>query len=265
MKMPAKPRLADWIDSLLAIGCHTFTFSEAVTGSGRTVIACQAALRRLKKQRVVVSPRKGFFVIVNPEYRAIGSPPASWFVDYLMEYLGQPYYVGMLSSAALFGAAHQAPMSFQVVTDKPTRPVLAGSVKILFTMDKKVTVMPTVRMNTQTGTMRVASPETTAFDLVRHQAAGAYLNNIAMVLDELSERLDPTALLQVAELATTRDVQRLGYILDFLNKKTLSDPLFNWLSTRRPRMIPLRPDGPKDATPDLRWHILPNEKLELDL
>jgi len=30
--------------------------------------------------------------------------------------------VGVLSAAAIHGAAHQQPMIFQVVTDKPTRP-----------------------------------------------------------------------------------------------------------------------------------------------
>ena len=30
-----------------------------------------------------------------------GSPPASWFIDDLLEYLGQSYYVGLLSAAEI--------------------------------------------------------------------------------------------------------------------------------------------------------------------
>jgi hypothetical protein len=47
------------------------------------------------------------------EYREAGGPPASWFIDDLMRFLGQPYYVGLLSAAAIHGAAHQQPMVFQ--------------------------------------------------------------------------------------------------------------------------------------------------------
>lgn len=44
-----------------------------------------------------------------------------------MKFLGQPYYVGLLSAAALHGAAHHQPQEFQVVTNKQFRPaVLVG-------------------------------------------------------------------------------------------------------------------------------------------
>jgi hypothetical protein len=61
-------------------------------------VAAQTALRRLKQQGRVVSPRRGFYVVVPPEYRAAGSLPASWFIDDLMRYLDQPYYVGLLAN-----------------------------------------------------------------------------------------------------------------------------------------------------------------------
>lgn len=36
-----------------------------------------------------------------------------------MNSLNKKYYVGMLSAAALYGAAHQQPMEFFVITKKP--------------------------------------------------------------------------------------------------------------------------------------------------
>lgn len=42
--------------------------------------------------------------------------------------------------------------------------------------------------------MQVATPETTAFDLVRFPAAAGYWSNIATVLSELAEKLDPEPL-----------------------------------------------------------------------
>jgi hypothetical protein len=49
----------------------------------------------------------GVAVVVPPEYREAGCPPASWFIHDLMRFLGQPYYVALLTAAAIHGAAHQ--------------------------------------------------------------------------------------------------------------------------------------------------------------
>lgn len=101
-----------------------------------------------------------------------------------MRYLGQPYYVGLLSAAAIHGAAHQQPMVFQVVTSKPTREMRAGKVAIRFSMSSLVESLPVIEQQTETGTMRVATPETCAFDLVRYPEAAGHLSNAATVLAE---------------------------------------------------------------------------------
>ena len=119
-----------WVEQLQSVGRYTFTRAQAESDTERSFVAAQSALRRLKEQGRVVSPRRGFYVVVPPEYRAAGSPPATWFIDDLMRHLGQPYYVGLLSAAAIHGAAHQQPMVFQVVTSKPTREMRAGKVAI---------------------------------------------------------------------------------------------------------------------------------------
>ena len=41
-----------------------------------------------------------------------------WYIDSLMRHEKRSYYVGLLTAAAAHGAAHQAGMEFQVVTDK---------------------------------------------------------------------------------------------------------------------------------------------------
>jgi len=199
------------------------------------------------------------------EYRATASPPASWFIDDLMLYLAQPYYVGLLSAAAIHGAAHQQPMVFQVVTSKPTREMRAGNVAIQFSMSSKVEQMPVTEKQTETGTMRVATPETTAFDLVRYQAGAGHLDNAAIVLAELAERMDARALVNIAHVVRLPDVQRLGYLLDVIGEGDLARPLAKWLETRKPRAILLRPGIPTDAVIDRRWHVLPNVEFEDEL
>lgn len=104
--MSSKSAMMHWVEQLQSRGRYTFTRAEAESDTGRTFIAAQTALRRLKQQGRVASPRRGFYVVVPPEYRVAGSLPASWFIDDLMRHLGQPYYVGLLSAAAIHGAGH---------------------------------------------------------------------------------------------------------------------------------------------------------------
>lgn len=263
--MPKKPAMSDWVEQLQSLGRITFTRSQAESETERSAIAVQTALRRLKEQGRIVSPRRGFYVVVPPEYRATGSPPASWFIDELMRHLERPYYVGVLSAAAIHGASHQQPMVFQVVTGKPTREIRAGKVTIQFSMNSMVELMPTTGTQTETGTMRVATPETTAFDLVRYQAAAGHLSNVAIVLGELAERVDGQALAEIAHLVQLSDVQRLGYLLDAVGESDLAAPLAEWLTTRHPRVVPLLSGEPARGEIDERWRIRTNVELELEL
>ena len=263
--MQSRPAMVRWVEHLQSQGRYTFTRTQAESETERSFVAAQTALRRLKEHGRIVSPRRGFYVIVPPEYRATASPPASWFIDELMFYLDQPYYVGLLSAAAIHGAAHQQPMVFQVITSKPTREMRAGKVAIRFSMSSKASQMPVISMQTETGTMSVATPETTAFDLVRYQAGAGHLSNAATVLAELAERMDAQVLVSMAHLVRLPDVQRLGYLLDAVGEDNLAGPLARWLDMRKPRIIALRPGEPADVEVNQRWHVLPNEELEVDL
>lgn len=120
--------MLDWVEQLLSTSRYTFATSRVESESKRSPVAVQTALRRLKEQGRIVSPRRGFYVVLPPEYRVTRSPPASWLIDDLMRHLGQPYYVGLLSAAAVHGPAHQQPLVFQVVPDRPTREMHAGKV-----------------------------------------------------------------------------------------------------------------------------------------
>jgi len=263
--MSAKSAMTHWVEQLQSRGRYTFTRAEAESDTERSFVAAQSALRRLKQQGRVVSPRRGFYVVVPPEYRAAGSPPASWFIDDLMRYLGQPYYVGLLSAAAIHGAAHQQPMVFQVVTSKPTREMRAGKVAIRFSMSSLVERLPVVLQQTETGTMRVAAPETCAFDLVRYPEAAGHLSNAATVLAELAERLDARKLVAVAPLVRLPEVQRLGFLLEAVGQSELATPLAEWLATKQPRAVLLQPGEAAGGEADPRWHVVPNAELEVDV
>ena len=263
--MVQKPALSAWVEQLQARGRYTFTRDQAESQTERSFVAAQTALRRLKEQGRIVSPRRGFFVIVPPEYRSTGSPPASWFIDDLMDYLSQPYYVGLLSAAAIHGAAHQQPMVFQVITSVPTREVRTGRVTIQFSMNSKIEQMPVTEKQTETGTMRVATPETTALDLVRYRASAGHFSNVATVLRELAEQIDARALASTAGLVSPPDAQRLGYVLDAIGEHELADPLAEWVKARKRHIVLLSPGEPRHGKIDKRWHVRPNVELEVDV
>jgi predicted transcriptional regulator of viral defense system len=258
--------LSAYVDDLQAAGRYTFVAGEARAALGVSDIALASAARILKERGRLVAPRRGFFVTVPTEYRTVGAPPPSWFVDDLMRFLSQPYYVALLSAAALHGASHQQSMAFQIMTDRPTRPALAGRARLEFHMSRRLADSSTVSMQTETGSMLVSTPETTALDLVEHSASCGGWSNVATVLAELAERLEPEALHLAAGPAKTPDVQRLGYLLDLVGHPRLADPLLRALSLRRYRPVPLA-SGATDAKPGspvAPWRVIPNVQVESD-
>jgi len=255
-----------FVDELQAGGRYTFTRAEFEETRDRSKISAQAALRRLKKRGRIVSPRRGFFVVVPVEYRTAGCPPASWFIDDLMHFFKQRYYVSLLSSAAIHGAAHQQPMTFQVLTDSPIRQIQLARVRIEFHVSRRMDLSYAIEVQTETGSMHIATPEQTAYDLVRYPGAAGHLSNVATVMSELAEKLNPEVLLKLAAFFKLSDVQRLGYLLDLVNQNALVDPLSIWLNKRRYRPVLLRVGvGAKSKRADNRWRVVPNEVLELDL
>jgi predicted transcriptional regulator of viral defense system len=223
-------------------------------------------LYRLKRNGAIISPRRDFFVVVPPEYRSAGSPPATWFIDDLMRHLGRRYYVALLSAAALHGAGHQQPMAFQVIADAAERDIEVGRVRIELHVSNLVESAATETAQTETGSMVVATPETTAFDMVRFPAACGYWSNIATVLSELAERMDADKLAAGAARVARSDAQRLGWLLDFLEEGELADALGKELEGKRLVPTPLTTVRDSHTAPlDSRWRVLVNDDVEPDL
>ena len=183
-----------------------------------------------------------------------------------MRYLEQPYYVGLLSAAAIHGSAHQQPMVFQVLTDRPTRSAHAGRVRIAFHMNRSLATLPVVTRQTETGSMRVSTPEGTAFDLIRFAAASGHLSKVATVLSELAENIDPERLAGMADFYVVPEVQRLGYLMGVVGAAGLSNSLAGWLTGRRYRPILLAPGEAKGkAKADPRCRVVANATVDPDI
>ena len=92
--------------------------------------AARNALKRLATRNRVASPARGFYVVIPPEYRKLGCLPPEQFIPALADREGRPYYVGLLSAAQYYGAAHHRPQEFQVCLEKNRRPIACGGVRV---------------------------------------------------------------------------------------------------------------------------------------
>jgi predicted transcriptional regulator of viral defense system len=258
--------LSELVDSYQATGRYVLTRDQALDALSISDEALKKAVQRLVVKRRLAVPRRGFFTIVPMEYREAGAPPPAWFIDELMRFSGQPYYVGLLSAASLHGAAHHQPQEFQVVTNKQLRPAVAGRARLRFFRKRHMEHVPTMEVKTETGAMRVSTPEATALDLLRYLEGAGHLGNVATVLAELAERMEGQRLVEVAKLdGELSSAQRLGHILDQVGADEIGAPLAAWVASLRPRFVPLRSDrSTRGATKDARWHVLVNEKVEAE-
>ena len=126
--------------------------------------------------------------------------------------------------------------------------------------------MPTEIVNTPRGFLKVASPETTAYDLVGYPEHCGGLDNVATVLAELGEKLDPERLAEIADLSPMPWSQRLGYILDFVQHSLRTESLAGFVASRATATVPLVL-GTEHASSrrDDRWKLGVNTDLEPDL
>lgn len=263
----SKPRsFSHFTEELQAHGRYTFTKQEAVTALHISDNAFRKAVQRLSQEKRLIRIVNEFYAVIPFEYQLSEGMPATHYIDALMKFRKQPYYVGILSAAALHGAAHQAPQELQVITSEPMATIKAGRARIRFFTKKNIADTSVQSMKTPSGYIQVSQPEATAFDLLRYPSAAAGLNNIATVLTELSEALDPKKLSKIATNIEPCYIQRLGYLLDHLGEKKLTQNLIPLLEKTRWDYVALRPGWKKSSSVrDQKWRVLVNEKVETDL
>ena len=110
--------IRDWIEDLPKKGKITFSKEEIeqeFPNLKRHNI--QLTLYRLVRKKKVQSVWRSFWVVVPVEYGLKGIVDPIEYVAQLMNYLGQNYYIGLLSAAAIHGAAHQQPMELMLITE----------------------------------------------------------------------------------------------------------------------------------------------------
>jgi len=258
-------RARAYIEELASNGRHHFSSFEAFQAIGGSPAAVRAQLRRLKEQRLIAEPARSFHVIVPPEYRRLRCLPADQFIDQLMNFWGEPYYVGLLSAAERHGAAHQRPQFYQVIVRK-NRPTLScGDVRVEFIARGDMEKMPVATVNTPKGVLRFATPEVTALELVGYPNHSGGLSNVATVVAELAEHLDAGKLIEVARLSPISWSQRLGYVLERVGHEDLSRAIEPFVQEQAKSYTPLRRAAAvSPAKRSARWKLIVNAEVEPD-
>lgn len=259
-------KIDQFIDNLIAQGEISFTLEHLQKNLGISQNAALSAIKRIKKQNKVVSPSKGYYLILTPEFRNRGCLPADFFIDDLMSHLGTHYYVCLLSAAMFYGAAHQQPQMMQVMVAKVKRNIQCGRVLVQFIKNSHCYKTPINKMKTRTGYMNVSTPEATTRDMLKYMGQCGGINRIVTVIDELVEKIEGVALEKLAkEDENAVWVRRLGYLLDRINCSNLSSSLYPYFD-KNSDIIPLVPYASMTGSPrNEKWRIAINTKVESDL
>ncbi len=259
--------LNDWVNELQRTGAYAFTLEKALKELDLEAGTLQKALQRLHTHGRILRLRKKFYVIVPLEYQSAGTIPTDWFINDLMNYLNTSYYVGCLSAAALYGAAHQRLQEMQVVVPDHLRMIDTKAVRIRFLRFSGMSGAQIQLHRTHTGDYPVSTPEWTAIDLIRFQKQYGSMDAAAAVLTELGEVLDRDKLAEAARIESRNaNLQRLGWMLDYLGFGALTGPLQDVLMSRDPSYIPLNASlKQRTGKQDKRWRIVINEKPDMEI
>lgn len=259
--------LEDYLNKIRSKGRYSFTWAEAKKQFDVSDKALNQAIYRLKAKKTVAQIRKGFYAIITPEYSNRGMIPANLFIDDMMKSLNKRYYIGLISAAALYGASHQQPMEFFVVTGKPAmRDIKNKKLKINFYVKKQWLDEDIIQKKTEAGYINVSSPELTALDLFYYLDSFG-INKIVTILQELVDEIKISNLIKTAKnYPQISAIQRLGFLLDKeLNNERLSDPLLKIVNERNHQIVPLALNKGKEGVVDEKWKIICNIKVESDL
>ena len=256
----------NYIFGLQSQGRYTFAFDEIQSKFPKEKMTIHMALNRLIEKNRIVRVRNGFYVIVPAEYAAQGILPASLFIDDLMKFLQKPYYVALLSAAALHGAAHQQPQVFMVMTVKPViRALSVKKIRINFTIRDDLPESGIEQKKTDTGYIWVSNPVLTAFDLIRFERLCGGFGRLLEVMNELCEVFNQDALNVVLKNDNPLSVvQRFGFICEhILHLEDMAEKVERFLDGKRIHPVTLsRSSRSRAGLIDKRWRVIRNVEWE---
>jgi len=261
--------ISKYIDNLQSEGKYSFTLREIKSKFKKNINTIRMSLLRLSKKGKIVSVKKGFYVIVPPDYSKSGILSPLLFVNDMMNNVNKKYYVGLLSAAVFHGATHYQPQELYVVTVKPAlRHISVKGIKINFVIKSVLPLGNIQEQKTDTGFINISEPEMTAVDLIQFEKKIGGLSRATNIINEILEKLDSKKFKKLLKCNIPIAVlQRFGYILEnILKKKELADSLYKVLHKKINRIMPLDySSGVKGFKCKNRWKIIENKNIEIEI
>ena len=257
------PLAADWA---LSHGISALTTAEIAELLGVPAAQVSQRLAEPVRRTEWVTPARGLWVPVPPQYRGWGGPPPLEVVADLARFCEVDYYVGWLSAAAVYGAGHQAAQVTQVAVSRAVRTRTVGRARLTFHVRARATAGPVRPHTVRTGPVRVATPELTVLDLTTDILAGGGLDNVATVVVELADDpgLDLSTLAALAETFPVAAVRRVGWILEQHTDVSGLDVLSRVGGRGYARPSRLSPHAPDVGPVDQRWQVRVNRTVEVE-
>lgn len=210
-----------------------------------------------------VQPTRGLWVPVPPEYRLWGAPPGIEIVDMMMRHRGIAYYVGWLTAAAIYGAAHQAPQVFQVAVDRQIRDRVVGRTRFVFAQ-RNTTLIPTIAHPTRDGSAQVSTVAATMLDVADDMMRAAGIDNAATIIAELSEHesFEMNDLTRLATAFPAAAGRRVGWILSQFTARNDLEPLRLAVYDAVSSTSRLDPYTTETGPVDTDWMLSINRRVE---
>ena len=256
------PQAADWALSHGIAAMTTVQVAELLRVPPTQV---PQRLSAPKQRGEWITPARGLWIPVPPEFRAWGGPPVAEFIAPLMHHLGVQYYIGWLAAAAVHGAAHHAPQVTRVATSGLVRDRLIGRADLRFHAREHIDVLPTIQRDARFGVYLVSTPEVTVLDVASDITLSGGLDNTATVITELADEtgLDDTVLAQLAALYPDTAARRVGWIIETHTGQRL-EHLAKFVEHGTTNPARLHPAWPLIGTLDKRWRLRINTQVEVE-
>ena len=270
--------LEDYLETSQSRGRYTFTKSDAQTALSLAPSALLSAAGRATRKRQIISPRRGFYLILRPEDRLLGAPPPERWIAPLMAYLRIDYRISLLRAAAFHGSSHQAAMVFQVIAPKQLKTITVGRQRLQFLFQDKRAFAQVNKpewlddLKTDSGIAKIAGVELTLLDSARyfHKAAG--INGAAQIVHDLGSKADANKLAIAARYYENSAVRRLGYLLDHFDHREQAGALATFAEKAKSakllnpavKLMSATTRRSVSDTMDRKWKLIINEPVEID-
>lgn len=261
--------LNDWIYEQEKRGITTFSFQQIRRlFQEHSEKALKTDVNRLILSKRIENVYRGFYVIIPTQYKLKGVVPPTYYINELMEYIGKPYYVGLLSAAAIYGASHQRAMLTQIVTTGPRSRISKNNTLINWNYRKQIPSELIETRNAEMGRINYSSAELTAVDIIQFASKIGGYQRATTVLAELVDIIDISKMESILPYTTTSTMQRLGFLLEYiLLEQDKADILYNILKKKNGYLddILMSSGHPaSDNTESNRWRVNMNIEIEID-